>query len=83
MSNSITEEELNNINNLKQKVVLATANAETAVLLKKNAELEVNNYILNIYNKYDIKVKTDVISTSGEIIKGKVEDTEKKENNNE
>ena len=65
----VTKEEIQQIKDAKNKAVLVTAQAERAVALARVAELETNNIILSIYNKYGLKVGVDNIMENGQIAK--------------
>lgn len=67
MSENLTADELRIIGELKNKTVLLNTEAEKSVALAKLAESEAKNYILQIYNKYDLKIGKDQIIDTGEI----------------
>ena len=66
MEESLTQEEIGIIIDLKNKAIIANLSA-------KLAELEAKNYILTIYNKYNIKNGIDQIVENGKIIRGQDE----------
>lgn len=68
MSEKITDQEKLLIENLKQKRLLATTNAEKAVAQAEIAELQYRNFVLQLFNKYNLK-DTDVIHDDGSIVK--------------
>lgn len=65
----ITPEEIQSIRDAKNRAVLATAQAERAVAVSRVVELEANNLILSIYNKYGLVSGQDNIMESGQIIR--------------
>ncbi len=65
----ISDEELNRIKNLQSKAVYAATLAEKAYSEARVAELEVNNFTLNVYNKYRLISGKDSITTDGLIIR--------------
>lgn len=68
MSEKITDQEKLLIENLKQKRLLATTNAEKSVAQAEIAELQYRNFVLQLFNKYQLK-ETDVIHDDGTIVK--------------
>jgi len=66
----VSPEDMQRIRDAKNNTVLATAKAETAVAMSTNAELQANNLILSIYNKYGLVLGTDQIMENGNIVKG-------------
>ncbi len=62
MEDSITKDELHAIGNAKQKAVLTSCEARLA-------ESEAKNLILQIYNKYGLKVGEDQILETGKIVR--------------
>lgn len=69
MSEKITTEELNAVRDAKNKAVFATNTAEKARALAQVAELEAQNFILSLYNKYSLKIGDDVIMENGDIVR--------------
>lgn len=65
----VTIEDIRKIKEAQSNAVLVTAQAEKAVALARVAELETNNIILGIYNKYDLKVGVDNIMENGNIVR--------------
>jgi len=68
MSDKITDQEKTLIETLKQKRLLATTNAEKMVAQAEIAELQYRNFVLQLFNKYNLK-ETDVIHDDGTIVK--------------
>ena len=67
--NSLTQEEVHAVTVAKQRAVLANSEAEKAVALSRLADSEAKNLILQIYNKYSLKVGQDQILETGKIVR--------------
>lgn len=65
----ITLEEQQAVQNAKTQVTIAKLQAEKFVAVAQNAELEIKNLILSIYNKYSLRVGVDNILETGKIIR--------------
>jgi hypothetical protein len=72
----LTSDELTTIANAKNKAVLAETEAQKAVALSRLAESEANNIILQLYNKYGLRIGQDQVHQDGTIVR--VEPTEQK-----
>jgi len=69
---SITPEELSAVANAKNKSALANAEAKHATAMYHLADCEAKNLLLQIYNKYGLKVGQDQIRDTGEIVRAPV-----------
>lgn len=67
---SINQEELKQIYDLKNKALQLTEQANKAVGSAKIADLEANNFIMQVFLKYGINQSTDQIMQDGTILRG-------------
>ena len=70
---SISQQEIVAIQEVKRRADLARSEAEKAVALSQLAEANAKNLILQVYNKYSIKVGEDQILDTGKIVRKQVE----------
>lgn len=71
---SLTPQEVQAVTAAKQKAILANAEAEKAVALSRLSESEAKNLILQIYNKYDLKIGQDQVLETGKIVRKQSEE---------
>jgi hypothetical protein len=83
MSEKVTTEELTAVRDAKNKAVFATNTAEKSRALAQVAELEAQNLILSLYNKYGLKVGDDVIMENGDIVRKSASELEVEKENTE
>jgi hypothetical protein len=69
MTNKITQEELTAVLTARAKLTTTKLEAEKFVAIARVADLETTNLVLNIYNKYGLKVGTDNIREDGTIVR--------------
>jgi len=65
----ITQEDLRAVTNAKHKAILTESEAQKYVALARLAEAEAKNVILQVYNKYSLKVGQDQVLESGKIVR--------------
>ncbi len=72
VTQSILPEEINQIKTLRNNAVHLTSLAEAAYAKARLAELEAQNYILQVFNKYKLSLADgDNINENGDVVKGK------------
>ena len=64
---TLTQDELNTLNVLRGRVTLAESDAQRALAVAKLADSEVKNFVLQVYNKYDMKIGKDQLLDDGTI----------------
>lgn len=69
----ISADELNKIKALQSKAVLQATVAEKAYADARIADLEANNFMLTVYNKYKLVSGKDTITNDGSILRVKEE----------
>ncbi|HMC00001.1 MAG TPA: hypothetical protein VKN14_03080 [Flavobacteriaceae bacterium] len=67
---SITTEEMQEINNAKIRVKLASAEAETAAAVAKVTDLEYRSLVQHIFIKYHLGVDDRIDDGTGNIVRG-------------
>jgi len=68
---SVSPEEINQIKTLRNNSVQLTAVAEKAYDKARTAELEAQNYILQVFNKYKLSLADgDNLTEDGNVVRG-------------
>jgi hypothetical protein len=73
--NKITDEEIKAIKTNSDNLEKAIAEADKALAARRISDLEGQNYVLSLFNKYGLRIGKDKIYFDGTIERVKVEET--------